>query len=141
MIELKYGMILRAKKDLRTGSIFGCNDDNICKKNTIVFPKNPTSKGDVTCKEIGRIEADNFIPFDGKDDFFKEGHSTTRPYDLGYIDPTKWEIIGEIYDADFLYRYKRQAPHKRENPLVIIRDNQGKFTFTEGTWNHAKWTL
>jgi len=136
-LELEYGMLLRAKKRLRTcDRSFNSPSTTYVEKDTVVIIANEgTSRGDVGCKAIGLFNEHNvFTPLPNlSDDFFREGHRTRCPYDKGIVDLKCWELVGHLKGDEFLF-FQRQAPHSTNMPLVVINEND-TFEFSVGTWD------
>ena len=141
-IKLQAGMILRTRKEVRTSDrCWNRPDEQYYATDTVVVPMSGNSRGDTGAKVIGRINDGEFVSEDGKDNFFREGHTTACPYDRGSVDPQVWEVIGQMDDQDKISQFYRQAPHWGAAPLVITTDEEGKFVFVEGIWDGWNYKL
>lgn len=146
-IELKPGMLLRAKRDLRSSTrSWNSPQRSTIKENTILMaPSSGTRYGDVGPRYVGIIDAEGkFIPYPsleevhlpGRDDFLREGHKSRCPEDLGLADPDAYEIVGQLEGKLYEF-YRSQAPHITHKlgikPLVLVRKD-GEFCFDRGYW-------
>jgi hypothetical protein len=135
MIELKPGMLLCAKKTVAvtTRSWNEPKREYYVKGSVVVAPLRGTSRGDATAQVVGLMMDGEFTPSWGDDCFFREGHKSRYPEDRGVLDPSVWEVVGQLEDR-LLEDFYTQAPHRKSFPLIVVmKDN--KLQFDYGTWN------
>ena len=147
--NLKPGMLIRAKRDLRSSTrSWNSPQRSTIKENTVLMvPSRGTSYGDVGPRYVGIIDAEGkFTSFASKggriiggqgEDFLREGHTTRCPEDLGLADPDAYEIVGQLEGKLYEF-YRSQAPHITHQlgvkPLVLVH-RDGEFTFDKGYWD------
>lgn len=146
-IELKPGMLVRVKKNLGSSTRNWNNPKRAeIKENTVLMiPSSGTNYGDVGPTTVGIMEDGKFVPSPSLGGghsiatgggFLREGHTTRCPYDLGLVDPSAFEVVGQLEGKLYEF-YRSQAPHITHRmgvqPLVLIQKD-GEFCFAQGHW-------
>lgn len=135
MIELKPGMLLRAKKTVAvtTRSWNEPKTEYYAKGTVVVAPSRGSNRGDATAQVVGFMNEGEYMPSWGDDCFFHEGHHSRYPEDRGVVDPSVWEVVGQL-EKRLLKDFYTQAPHWKSFPLIVVmKDN--KLQFGYGMWN------